>query len=376
MRVLHIAPSFAPAWIYGGPVQSVYQLCLHQAQLGNEVQVLTTNSSGIGEDVEVPPNQNIELDSKFQVLYCRRWFRHSVSPFLLWILPRYLRQAQVIHLTGVYSFPTIPCLILCKWLNLPVVWSPRGSLQRWSGSRRENLKAMWENFCRMVLPENLVLHVTSQEEEIESKEKIPNVRYVVVPNGVDIPQSINTVHSHEAFRLLFLGRLDPKKGLENLLVACRYLKEQGNVPFTLVIAGSGNVAYVNSIETYIEDLGLDKEVQMCGLVEGKEKTELFGRSDVTIVPSHTENFGMVIAESLAHGVPVIASKSTPWKQMEERGCGLWVLNDSDSLAQALFKIRNMDLKEMGLRGRRWMQEEFSWSSVAMNMCSVYKELLN
>lgn len=103
--------------------------------------------------------------------------------------------------------------------------------------------------------------------------------------------------------------------------------------------------------------------------------QAFHSADVCIVPSFSENFCMVAAESLAHGVPIIASHGTPWSRIEEKGCGLWVDNSPESLAQAILKIRTMPLSEMGQRGRDWMSAEYSWESVADQMADVYRRLL-
>jgi glycosyltransferase involved in cell wall biosynthesis len=114
---------------------------------------------------------------------------------------------------------------------------------------------------------------------------------------------------------------------------------------------------------------------MVGAVEGEIKQSLFENTDIVIVPSHTENFGMVIAEALAHGVPVVASKGTPWKRVEEIGCGLWVENDPESLAKAIERMTRMPLREMGERGRKWMQNDFTWDSKAKSMIKLFRSLV-
>ena len=84
---------------------------------------------------------------------------------------------------------------------------------------------------------------------------------------------------------------------------------------------------------------------------------------------------MVVAEALAHSVPVIASKGTPWQRVEKMGCGLWVGNDPNSLARAIRQMSAMPLREMGQRGRQWMQDEFSWDRVARDMAELYRNLI-
>jgi glycosyltransferase involved in cell wall biosynthesis len=120
-------------------------------------------------------------------------------------------------------------------------------------------------------------------------------------------------------------------------------------------------------------LGLNERVRLVGEALGDAKKKLFENSDVVLVPSYKENFGIVVAEALAHGIPVIASRGTPWSNLERKGCGLWVENDPRTLASAIRKISTMPMRDMGVRGREWMQADFSWRSVANQMLDLYRE---
>jgi glycosyltransferase involved in cell wall biosynthesis len=374
MKVLHVVPSFYPAFNYGGPTTTVYALCAELVCQGCEVRVLTTDANGLGAVLDVPKDTPVTLPPGLSVRYCARILRHSISPQLLRRLASEIRWADLVHLTAVYNFPTFPTLLGCRWLNKPLVWSPRGALQRWPSSRRPGLKAAWESVCRRLAPSGMVLHVTSAQEAAESVAKFPRARAVVVPNGVELPPRRERRNGCGQLRLLFLGRIDPKKGIENLLAACRGLSHLEQ-PWSLTIAGSGDAAYTASLQQNAHDLGLREQVSFAGEVRGQAKADLFAASDIAVFPSHTENFAMVVAEALAHGVPVVASKGTPWSGVEARGCGLWVENDPASLAAAIARISRMPLGEMGERGRRWMEEEFAWETVAREMLRLYGKLL-
>ena len=129
------------------------------------------------------------------------------------------------------------------------------------------------------------------------------------------------------------------------------------------------------MEENAHKLGLRERVSFVGEVRGQAKTDLFAASDLAVFPSHTENFAMVVAEAMAHGVPVVASKGTPWAGVEAHGCGLWVENDPATLAAAIERMSRMPLAEMGQRGRRWMEEEFAWETVAREMLRLYGKLV-
>lgn len=369
-----MSPSFYPAVGYGGPIGSSYHLCRWLAKACAEVRVLTTDANGRSERLEALSNQVVRLTEGVEVRYCRRLVRHAVAPALVRELPSYVRWADVVHLTAMYSFPTIPTLIACRMQGKPLLWSPRGALQRWEGSRRTASKTIWELGCRAIAPRRLALHVTSEQEARESAERFRGVEIRVVPNGVDIPRQIRRSPDGNGLRLLYLGRLDPKKGLEVLFEACATVRRRGNVKFDLTIAGSGEDGYVASLHRWIGNLGIAGQVSMRGWVDKGQQDRLFGESDVLVMPSRTENFGMVAAEALAHGVPVIASRGTPWRELEEVGCGLWVEADPNSLADAIERISRLPLREMGKLGREWMAREFDWSHIAARMMDVYRSL--
>jgi glycosyltransferase involved in cell wall biosynthesis len=371
MKVLHVAPSFHPAYSYGGPIRSTFELCRNLGELGCEVRVLTTDANGLDQVLDVDTNEEVELPEGFRVRYCPRRLRHSVSPTLMRLLPAYMRWADVVHLTSVYSFPTFPTIFWARSMNKPLIWSPRGALQRWKGSRRIGIKGVWDFLWYHAADRaELMMHVTSDFENRETSSRFPKLRMAMIPNGVDVPAALNRRERNGELRLLFIGRLDPKKGIEALLRACSLIDSAP--PWRLAIAGEGAPRYALQLKEQIHALGLEGRVEMMGEVLSEAKKRLFESSDVTLVPSYTENFAIVVAEALAHGVPVIASKGTPWSRLEEMQCGLWVDNDPESLAAAIRSISTMRLQNMGLKGREWMRNEFSWHSVTKQMLDLYQ----
>jgi glycosyltransferase involved in cell wall biosynthesis len=373
MKVLHVSPSFYPAYCYGGPIRSGYELCRNLALLGCDVRVLTTDANGLDSVLDVEKDREVCLGDQFQVRYCHRYLRHSVSPNMLRLLPQYIGWADLVHLTGVYNFPTFPTIAGSRLYRKPLVWSPRGALQRWEGSSRTTLKAIWNFICYSLADRaSLTLHCTSQDEALQTASRLPGVHQAVIPNAVDVPSILNRTDAPECLRLLYIGRLDPKKGIDRLLKACSLMPQKN---LQLTIAGSGVPSYVAHLRQEVDMLGLRGQVQMIGEVLADAKKKVFENSDVAVVPSHTENFAIVVAEALAHAVPVIASKGTPWSALERNGCGLWVENDPHTIADAILKISAMPLREMGRQGRVWMQNEFSWSAISTDMLMLYEKCL-
>ncbi|TRX01779.1 glycosyltransferase [Candidatus Methylobacter oryzae] len=381
MKILHVIPSYYPATYWGGPIFTAYALNNALAKFsGITLKVLTTDTAGL------LPSQRLDyalLDDLYpnqEVLMTPRIAGASVSIELLRKLPSLVRWADVVHLTAIYSFPTIPTLLICRMLRKPVVWSPHGAIQdahEWPGSKRKNLKRVWEMLCSfLITKEKVIVHVTSERERVATQTRIPKAKAAIVPNGVEIPNAMSQRSwvPEGKLRLLYLGRLAPKKGIENLLHAMAILNDQTVI---LSIHGTGDAVYARNLCDLANKLGiLNKNVFFVGHVDGNPKTQAFYHADACVVPSHTECFCMVVAEALAHGVPVIASHGTPWADLETKHCGLWVGNSPESLAQAITGIRSMELAAMGNRGREWMKQEFSWSSVAHNMLKLYKEIVS
>jgi glycosyltransferase involved in cell wall biosynthesis len=283
--------------------------------------------------------------------------------------------SDIVHLTGVYSFPTIPTLLLCRMLDRPVVWSPRGALQRWEGTTKILLKRAWENICNeLVSHKRCIMHVTSEQEAAQSSDKIPNAGIAIVHNGVEIPSQLRARQwiPNGTLRLLYIGRLHPKKGIENLLEALSMLNDE---TVSLRVCGKGEDTYLLSLRKTVRQLGLERSVTFDGHVDGEDKLEAFMRADACVIPSFTENFGMVVAEALAHGVPVVTSRGTPWSDVEKHGCGLWIDNKPRAIADAIRSLRAMDLRAMGNKGRNWINAAYRWDAVGRSMITVYERLV-
>lgn len=376
---MHVTPAYYPASYWGGPIFSVYGLNKALAAMeAVELKVLTTDSAGPNrkDRLEVHALDHESLYPNYPVTFSRRVAGHTASLELLLKLPALVGWADIVHLSAVYSFPTIPTLLLCRLWKKPLVWSPHGTLladAKRARPSRQGLKRLWLSLCNaLVQPGRVTMIATSELEETASLGQIRGAKVAVVPNGVEaLPELPAKIFlPDDKLRLLYLGRLDPIKGIENLLEAMQQLNDPS---ITLSIYGSGNTQYTLDLKQYAERLGLlGHSVNFLGQVDGEAKTSAFLNADVSVYPSYSESFAMAVAESLAHGVPVIVSRETPWKGVENKLCGLWVDNSAASLARAIRTIRGMKLADMGSRGHAWMKDEFGWDSVGLKMLELYK----
>lgn len=293
---------------------------------------------------------------------------------------KYLKNAfeesDIVHGHGLWSAANLLTGIYARKRRAKLVISPHGTLTEYALSRRRIIKKFLWPVQRLSLTRADLLHATAESEV----EDIRRVGYqgpvALIPNGIKIPQiSIGSSGTRKK-QVLFLSRIHPIKGLENLLRA--WLKVWKSYPeWELVIAGVGMPEYETSLKELANSLKLQR-VKWVGPVYGVEKEMLYRDSSLFILPSHSENFGMVVAEAMSYGLPCIVSKGAPWSVLEESKAGWWVENDIDALTLILikaFSITDKDLESMGLHGRIYVEEHYSWSYVGSCFNDTYNWLL-
>jgi glycosyltransferase involved in cell wall biosynthesis len=183
---------------------------------------------------------------------------------------------------------------------------------------------------------------------------------------------------------LFLGRIHPIKGLVNLVQAWAAVIRnpefgiRNSGKWRVVIAGGDESGHLAEVKAEIRRLKVDSDFEFAGQVEGGAKWDLYRSADLFVLPSHSENFGIVIAEALACGVPVIASRGTPWAELETHRCGWWVDNRPEILAAALRDAMgrtDAERREMGRRGEKLVEINYTWPAAARKMLAVYQWML-
>lgn len=368
MNILHVSPSFFPATFWGGPIFSTRMICDQMAKRPKtSVSVLTTDAAGLSVAERVNPKVS---DLPYPVIYTRRIAGHSIAPGLIWRLPGAMRRADVVHLTAAYNFPVLPTMLLARVMGKPVVWSPRGAIQateEWADSPRRGLKRVFHRLAFRLAPRRLIIHVTAESERLATARALPDARFAVIPNAVDLPaRTIRPPRAPGApLRLVFLSRLHPKKGLDRLLGAMAELPST----VTLDVYGTGDPAYVAQLRRMAEGFG--GRVRLHGEVQGAAKALAFAVADLFVLPTFSENFGISIAEALAHGLPVLTTTATPWQDLESRGCGLAIDPQNGDIAAAVQQLARRDLHAMGMEGRAWIEAEFSAAALATAFAALY-----
>jgi glycosyltransferase involved in cell wall biosynthesis len=381
MRILHIAGAFYPACVYGGPTETSRQLCVALAKAGINLKILTTNSNGEGKLSSKYLGWR-EMDG-YMIYYANRWIRPDIAPNLLSELRKRIPQSDVIHLTGTYNWFLPFVAYWSETQDKPLVLTPRGSLIPSARGRKLWKKKLYDIlFGNSALQKVTAFHATSEEEARGIWNILPSVRVEVIANGVEIPEKnhwpLPSVTLHGAGHyLLFLGRIHPYKQIEKIIEAFNLI--QKNKPTNLWIVGNGDEKYKESLRKLAREKGLVDKVFFPGHVDGEEKSRILANTDGLILASKSENFGMSVAEALAHGTPCIVTKTAPWGGLEIEGCGFWVDDSIEALAQGMEKLLILTPEErrvMGGKGRKWMGRDFSWDSVAKQMVVLYESLVN
>ena len=384
MRVLHVVPTYVPAWRHGGPVRAVHGLASALAARGHEVAVFTTDVNGSGR-LAVPLATPTLLDdvsvSYFPVRPPRRLYR---APELGRLLRRKMAGFDVAHLHSVFLWPTYAAARAAERARVPYLLAPRGMLVPDLLARRGRLrKRLWIDLVeRRTLARAAGLHATSELEAEEAARlglQLPPV--FVVPNGVDIApwngdpeplaSSVRGLIAGKPF-LLFLGRVSWKKGLDRLIPALAHVPRA-----LLAIAGNDEESHEPVLRRLAIECGVTDRVTFLGPVGGADKAALLARAAALVLPSYSENFGNSVLEALAAGCPAVVTPEVGLAGvLRESGSGIVAEGAPERLGEALARLLAdpVERAEMGRRGIALARSRFSWEVVATAMEKVYQEI--
>ena len=288
-------------------------------------------------------------------------------------------RPDVVHVNGCW-YPG--CALVQRWaqkMGCKVALTPHGMLEPWIVGRHyltRKLPALWL-YQRQAVRRADCLHATAESERRNLLALGYNRRVEVIPNGVDVGRIGIKADWRRRKQILFLSRVHPKKGVELLIDAVAELREALD-GYRVVIAGEGEASYVEQLKGRVRKAGVTSLVEFRGGVYGGAKWELYRQSDVFVLPTYSENFGIAVAEALACGTPVITTTGTPWHELAECGCGWWVEAGCRPLAGALadfLSLEDRQLESMGRRGRQLVEERYSSRRMAESLVDFYAKLI-
>ncbi|MEG4809719.1 hormogonium polysaccharide biosynthesis glycosyltransferase HpsP [Microcoleus sp. F8-D3] len=388
MRILQIIPSIS--LVYGGPSQMVLGLSAALASQGIDVTIITTDSNGdIGQvPLDVPLNQPIKQNG-YQIIYfrCSPFRRYKFSLSLLQWLNANAQQFDLAHIHALFSPVTTFAATIARCHRLPYIIRPCGMLDPADLQKKKRLKQIYAAVLeRPNLAGAAAIHFTSKEEAkiserfgLGSTGKMPVPRDLVIPLGVTglfpkrLPESQVPI-------ILFMSRIEPKKGLDLLIPALESILASG-IEFHFILAGSNpqDANYERQIKVQIHNSSLAKYTTITGFVSGDLKVELLTKADLFVLPSYYENFGIAVAEAMTAGVPVAISDrihiAEDIQQAEAGWVGpLEVGAIANSIKSAL--LNPQERKRRGLNGKEYAKKYYNWEAIAQQTIDAYLQILS
>ena len=384
MKVLHVALDVNP--INGGPPRSIAGLCRAEADAGLDVTLFIHDSTGC-ETANLGKCKLVKGSGRYREGH----WREDVAAVLDAVKP------DIVHQHAMWCLPLHVDDVECRKRGIPYIIAPRGSLEPWSLQQAKLKKrlARWLYQDRD-LKLAAALHATAESEAEQFRRLGFKNKIIVSPNGVNVPEmemfecsNVRNVRMGGSRRALFVSRMHPKKGVLELVEAWArvFKKEKGKgesekvwtCELVYTMNSEEERAYEQKVKQRVHELGMDDRFVFTGALDDAKKWEAYGRAELFVLPTYSENFGIVVAEALWAGVPVITTKGAPWKDLEEHKCGWWVEPTVDAFAGALREATSMDLPDLRTRGElghRLIELKYSWSAVTKAMLDGYRDVLS
>ncbi len=386
LKINLIIPSFYPAVIYGGPIFSTMHTCEELVKDKSVLVNVSTTNTNMTCRLDVKIN-NWTMLNGFNVKYYNETIIGKFSLSLYLNIWRDIKEVDVVHIQSIFNTPTPIALFYSILLNKPVLLSPRGSLGQWCLQNGNRFKKAWLNILIKPLLKNVTWHATAKQEEKEILTIFPKSTVKVVPNGilfnefqscqmnkVDVyTRLIKKQVSNEDKVIISMGRIQKKKGFDILIQSFQIVLD--TYPSAKLLIAGQDEGELGNLDDLIKYRGLTESVFFVGSVAGQEKVDFLINADVFALPSHNENFGNVYLESLAAGTPILASKNTPWADVETFGSGLWVENTVKSTADALLNLLLRNRDEMRINSKVHAKK-YGWDQVAIQFKEVYQAMAN
>lgn len=383
MKILHVIPTYLPAYRYGGTIFCVHGLCRALARSGHDVHVYTTNVNGSGQS-NVPLAEPTRIDGvKVWYFGAGRGRRLYMSPTLTSALLERIADFAVVHIHSVFLWPTKAAVQQSVRAGVPSILSPHGMLaKRLIAEKNRFVKRLWISLIEGRNIRNVsALHVATAAEEREIQRlHLRYKRAFTIPFGFD---PVGDCGRHETSGLevpstgksyiLSLGRINWKKRIENLISVLPLVPR-----IHLVIAGNcDDEGYLLMLRRVAADLGVDDRISWCGEVYGRPKEILFRRAEAFILCSEFENFGNAALEAMAYGCPAIVSANVGLADdLRASHSGLVVGPTSRELAAALNRLlADPELKRrIVLNAKARVDSHYRWDSVVARMTDAYRQV--
>ncbi|MBD2338944.1 glycosyltransferase [Calothrix sp. FACHB-156] len=386
MKILHVVPGLGS--VYGGPSTSITNLTKSLARLDIEVDIVTTNANGCYQ-LNVPLQTWIQQDEYriqyFPCLYMNDYkISMSMTNWLLW----HIRDYDIVNTHAIFSYSNLPAYWITKFFHIPNIIHPHGMLDAWALNYKNWKKIPYYNLIeKQALQVAKAIRVLAYSEAESIKDLGLATPLAFIPNGIwqeDFAKLPDPEYFYQNFPqtrdknlILFLGRIDPKKGLD--MLANAFSKIHDHFPKThLVIAGPDNIGFLPTVNKYFVEAKCLDAVTFTGMLTDSLKTAALAAADIYVAPSYSEGFSMSVLEGMASGLPCVITKACNFPEAADAEAAHVVNIDSDAIANALIHCLTYpeEAKLMGDRARQLVFEKYTWENIALQMKQVYTNILD
>lgn len=368
MKVLHSGNLDVKS---GGPALSTYLTIKGLRQNGCIADIimppLSTSGKLISEDIKIYYTRPI-INSRFG-------YMPNISK-----TTSQLEKYDIYHIQGIWQYLGHCMALYARKNKRPYLITLRGMLYP-QALRQSYLikKISLSLYQRKDLQFASCIQATCYEEMEYYRELGFTNPVAILPNPIETSGIIERpIINNNKLRIGYLGRIHPRKRIERLIYAFDALRNDALRNAELIIIGKDDENYENFLHNEVERLGLTN-IHFTGFLTGKEKDDAISSLSYLAVPSDFENFGNIVTEALVRGVPVIASKGTPWQELETYHCGWWIDNDQDTINQTLkivAQISEQERVKMGLNGKQLIKEKYGVDILGMKMKHLYEWIIN
>lgn len=350
----------------GGPSRSVPMMAKGLSEAGVKVTLLTIFSADM--NTHALDGTNVKIYVMKDGFQSKEIESYIVS-----------ERFDIVQLQSLWSLDYHKIALICRKHNIPYLITPRGMLEPWSLQQNAIKKKLAMMLYQKKDLDQAVCIYTTAEMEAENVHNLGvKVPCSIISNGIETDSypsrsNLDVVKK----QILFLSRIHVKKGIELLIDAWRFLASD-YPEWSIIIVGNGEEGYINQLKKKITKAELEGCIEIIPPVFGKEKVDLYQSSALFVLPSYSENFGMVIAEAMSCGVPVITSEYTPWDFLNKEKAGWYIKLSLENLVKTLRESLNIpfdELYQMGQNGAKLVRNRYDYSTVALQTISLYKWLL-
>ena len=385
MKVLHVISHMSLS--YGGMALACKEIAENQVKSGVDCTLITSNLDFPAGKLKKELLKPI-IENGVKVIYVPIFFKPLVFSFqIMKILKSEIKNADIVHIHGLYRFPQTFSSWYARKIGKPYIISPHGSLDPvvYNNKDRYFLRSLYQKIFELKnINKATKIHFTAFEEKSLTNNLIPSSKGVIIPNGINTEEYENLPSEgffksrfnidDNLFKILFLGRITWKKGLDILISSIKIIKE--NIPnVVLLVVGPDNEGYKIKLLKIIKELNLSKQIKFIGLVDREDVKKSFVDSDIFVLPSYSENFGLTIVESMACSFPVIISYNVNiYNEIEENNLGYVINCTASEIANSIFNYYQKtvsDKNKIKRHIREYSINNYGWDKCVDKFIRLY-----